>query len=101
MRCKACGRVIDPNSRFCSYCDNDNYPEMNQVRIKGNRPASGGNAASPRTQYKQSTATPRPANALKPANANAQQQNGKGCVTVIIVIFFILFLLSRILTVIE
>lgn len=35
MRCRACGRVIDDNSRFCFYCDCDNYPEMNHVKTKG------------------------------------------------------------------
>lgn len=41
MKCRACGRTIDDNSRFCTYCDCDNYPEMNHVKTKG---SDNGNA---------------------------------------------------------
>lgn len=34
MKCRNCGQLLENGSRFCTYCDCDNYPDMNRVKTK-------------------------------------------------------------------
>lgn len=34
MKCRNCGQLLEKGSRFCTYCDCDNYPDMSRVKTK-------------------------------------------------------------------
>lgn len=94
MKCRACGRPIDNNSRFCTYCDCDNYPEMNNVKTKD----------SPNAYSSQNTASKTYQSAYSKTHSNAPVNNQSfqkkntsgpfGCVitaiTIVLIIFFLL-----------
>ncbi len=85
MRCKACGKIIDDTSRFCTYCDHDNYPELNQVKTKGTM----SDAFESKQVRMNTAASPQNQNAKK----NPEKAGGVGCVFVFFFIAFIIFLI--------
>lgn len=90
MRCKACGRIIDDSSRFCTFCDHDNYPEMNKVKTKGAKPDALKD--QPSTHY---TSTPSKTTGNKQKTADSKSA---GCGFAIVIIAVILIILIRILS---
>ncbi len=79
MKCSHCGKPIDDHTRFCPWCDHDNYPQMNRVQTK--------TTASAAKRHSQKTAgnnIPRPNVPNQPAQ-NKTNQNAAGCVVLIIV----------------
>lgn len=89
MRCRACGRVIDDNSRFCFYCDCDNYPEMNHVKTKGSSSRDFDNMQYSGTQNRNRRTS---ANKTYLGNSGAQKNNNSkqnanpGCFIALLII---------------
>lgn len=99
MKCKSCGHVIDSNMRFCTYCDHDNYPEMNTVHLKGDKTANKYPNAKNTVYSKSYTSNSHSTNQkVLNNNTNTNSNNKKannqntGCL-VIAVIIFILFVI--------
>ena len=101
MKCSHCGKPIDPNSRFCTWCDHDNYAYMNQVRTK-DRHGHVQNYTSPtaKTQPPCKECAPgksgpvRSYKTEKGGQANMPQVNGAGCMAIIIIVLVAFFILS-------
>lgn len=86
MRCRNCGQLIENGSRFCTYCDCDNYPEMNRVKTKNTH-----SVAHLNNTYK---AVPK--NNMQPKT----KQNSKkksGCVPIVVIIIIIYILLMMVI----
>lgn len=100
MKCRACGRPIDNNSRFCTYCDCDNYPEMNNVKTKDspNAYSSKTTAANRNTASKTYQSAYSKTHSNAPVNNKSFQKKNTsgpfGCVitaiTIVLIIFFLL-----------
>ena len=96
MKCRACGREIDDNSRFCTFCDCDNFPQMNQVKTKNKHHRNPANNSSTVGKYN----APKPGSGYsnkynKPQNSNTQKKSssgGAGCIIAIIIIAIIYFI---------
>lgn len=81
MKCSHCGKPIDDHTRFCPWCDHDNYPQMNRVQTKTTT------SAQKRPSQKTAGKTyniPHP-NVPNQSTQNKANQNTAGCVVLIIV----------------
>lgn len=81
MRCRNCGQILENGSRFCTYCDCDNYPEMNRVKTK----SGTHHEVSARTTYK-----PIQNNLRQPKNTQSNKAKKKNSGLSILIIFFII-----------
>lgn len=90
MRCKKCGRVMDEKSRFCTYCDNDNYPQMNKVNTKTtiSSPSSG-------ASVRQSGASVYTNNNKAAASSGAKKKKSSSWVVVAIIGYIIYLILMQ------
>ena len=98
MRCKACGRVIDNNMRFCTYCDHDNYPGMNKVKLKGDKNENVNNSKvyRPNNSYNNRLNTQQ--NAKNGGNSKNTNAKNSGCIVVAVIIFIVFTVISALLS---
>lgn len=85
MKCRNCGRLIEEGSRFCTYCDCDNYPEMNKVKTKTTHHVVHTNNA-----YRPILKNDRPTKTQPKKN---KKKSGMSSIIVIIIIVYILIMM--------
>lgn len=108
MKCRACGRIMDDNSRFCFNCDCDNYPEMNHVKTKGataydadnmqysgaKQSFAGNHRAAERKTYSASNSRTQSNNAQKDSAKGNSSNPGCFLAVIVAVVWILIIILS-------
>lgn len=94
MRCRNCGQALENGSRFCTYCDCDNYPEMNRVKTKNTHYATSNRTVQSAGKY-------RPMQNNNSQSKKVQQNKSKKTnsgIKALIILFIIAYLLIMMMT---